>query len=412
MENFDQMLEKYAEVVVKVGLNLQPGQRLMIAAEMNTAPLVRAITAKAYQNGAPYVNVFWSDEDLTKIRFEHAPRDSFEEVTPWYYEGVLQDAKRGDAYLSVTGTDPDLLKPYDPELVGTAMKARAKYFKPAVNYISNGGVQWTVVCPPTPKWAAKVFPELSVEEAEKKLWEVFYGLCRLDNDNPAATWQAHLDDLHKRHEFLTKQQFESLHFHGPGTDLKIGMPENHIWKGGGSKTSGGVDFTANIPTEEVFCMPHKYKVDGTVTASKPLNHYGSLIENFSLTFKEGKVVDFKAEKGAEALQTILDADENSRYLGEVALVPHFSPISESGLIYYNTLYDENAACHVALGSAYRDNIEGGVDMSDEEADAAGVNESIMHVDFMIGSDKVDVDGITPDGREIPLLRAGRWAFDV
>ena len=190
MENFDQMLEKYAEVVVKVGLNLQPGQRLMIAAEMNTAPLVRAITAKAYQNGAPYVNVFWSDEDLTKIRFEHAPRDSFEEVTPWYYEGVLQDAKRGDAYLSVTGTDPDLLKPYDPELVGTAMKARAKYFKPAVNYISNGGVQWTVVCPPTPKWAAKVFPELSVEEAEKKLWEVFYGLCRLDNDNPAATWQA------------------------------------------------------------------------------------------------------------------------------------------------------------------------------------------------------------------------------
>ena len=412
MKNLDQLLEKYADVVVKVGLNLQPGQRLIIAAEMNTAPLVRAITAKAYQNGAPLVNVFWSDEELTKIRFENAPRDSFEEVTPWYFEGVLHDAKRGDAYLSVTGTDPDLLKLFDPELVSTSMKARAKLFKPAVNYITNGGVQWTVVCPPTPKWATKIFPDLSVEEAVDKLWGVFNKLCRLDNDDPTAAWEAHLDGLHKRHKFLTEQQFESLHFHGAGTDLKIGMPENHIWKGGGSKTAAGVDFTANIPTEEVFCMPHKYKVDGTVTASKPLNHNGSLIENFSLTFKAGKVVDFKAKKGEEALKSILDADENARYLGEVALVPHFSPISESGLIFYNTLYDENAACHVALGSAYRENIQGGVEMSDEEADAAGVNESIMHVDFMIGSDKVDVDGIAPDGGVVPLIKAGRWAFDV
>ena len=412
MENFEEMLEKYAEVIVKVGLNLQPGQRLTISAEMDTAPLVRAVVKQAYRNGAPLVNVFWTDEELTKIRFEHAPRDSFEEVTAWYFDGVLQDAKRGDAYLSITGTDPDLLKPYDPELVGTALKTRMKYFKPASQYITNGGVQWLVICPPTPKWAAKIFPELSTDAAVEKLWDVFYSLCRLDNDDPAATWRAHLNDLKKRHEFLSEKQFTSLRFQGPGTDLSVGMPENHIWKGGSGNTNSGVEFTANIPTEEVFCMPHKYKVNGTVAATKPLNHYGNLIENFSLTFKDGKVVDFNAEKGGEALQKMLETDENARYLGEVALVPHFSPISESGLIFFNTLYDENAACHLALGSAYRDNIEGGTEMKEEELDAHGVNNSLIHVDFMIGSAQVDVDGVAPDGSVIPLIKAGRWAFDV
>ena len=412
MENFDQMLEKYAEVIVKVGLNLQPGQRLFIAAEMKTAPLVRAVTQKAYQNGAPLVNVFWADEELTKIRYEYAPRDSFEEVIAWYFEGIMQDAKSGHAYLSVTGTDPDLLKPYDPELVAASLKARAKHFKPASEYISNGGTQWLVVCPPTPKWAAKVFPELSTADAEEKLWDVFNGLCRLDNDDPVATWRTHLDDLKKRHSFLTDKQFESLHFYGPGTDLTIGMPDKHVWKGGGSKTIGGVDFTANIPTEEVFCMPHKHKVNGIVSATKPLNYYGNLIENFSLTFKDGKVVDLKAEKGEDTLRKMIETDENASYLGEVALVPHFSPISESGLIFFNTLYDENAACHLALGSAYRENIQGGVEMKEDELDAHGVNDSLIHVDFMIGSDQVDIDGIAPDGSVLPLIRAGRWAFDV
>ena len=412
MENFDQMLEKYAEVIVKIGLNLQPGQRLFIAAELNTAPLVRAVTAKAYQNGAPLVNVLWTDEELTKIRFEYAPRDSFEEYTTWISEGVLKDAKRGDAYLSITGVDPDLLKGYDPELVGAALKTRAKHFKPASEFISNGGVQWTVVCPPTPKWAAKVFPELSIEAAEEKLWKTLFGLCRLDNDDPVSVWRAHLADLQKRHKFMTEKQFTSLHFRGPGTDLKIGMPDNHIWKGGSGATVDGVDFTANIPTEEVFCMPHKYKVDGAVSATKPLNYFGNLIENFSLTFKEGKVVNFKAEKGADALRKMLESDETSSYLGEVALVPHFSPISESGLIFFNTLYDENAACHLALGSAYRDNIQGGTEMNADELEAAGVNNSLIHVDFMIGSDQVDIDGIAPDGNVLPLIRAGRWAFDV
>ena len=406
------MLEKYAEVIAKVGLNLQEGQRLFIAAGLNTAPLVREVTAKAYENGAPLVTVFWDDEELKKIRHQYAPRDSFEEFPEWVARGILENAERGDAYLSVTGLDPDLLAGFDPELIALELKTRAKHYKPALNLISNGGVQWTVVCPPTPKWAEKIFPDLSEEEAEEKLWGVMEKLCRLDYDDPVTAWQQHLSDLSKRHDYLNKMQFETLHFRGPGTDLKVGMPKYHVWKGGSGKTQGGVDFTANLPTEEVFSVPHKDRVEGTVHSTKPLNYFGNLIEDFSLTFEKGRVVDFSAKKGEETLRKMLESDENAKQLGEVALVPYYSPISESGLIFFNTLYDENAACHLALGSAYRINIKDGVKMSDEELDAAGVNDSLIHVDFMIGSDKVDIDGITPDGSVIPLMRQGEWAFDV
>ena len=406
------MLEKYAEVIAKVGLNLQEGQRLFIAAGLNTAPLVREVTAKAYENGAPLVTVFWDDEELKKIRHQYAPRDSFEEFPEWVARGILENAERGDAYLSVTGLDPDLLAGFDPELIALELKTRAKHYKPALNLISNGGVQWTVVCPPTPKWAEKIFPDLSEEEAEEKLWGVMEKLCRLDYDDPVTAWQQHLSDLSKRHDYLNKMQFETLHFRGPGTDLKVGMPKYHVWKGGSGKTQGGVDFTANLPTEEVFSVPHKDRVEGTVHSTKPLNYFGNLIEDFSLTFEKGRVVDFSAKKGEETLRKMLESDENAKQLGEVALVPYYSPISESGLIFFNTLYDENAACHLALGSAYRINIKDGVKMSDEELDAAGVNDSLIHVDFMIGSDKVDIDGITPDGSVIPLLKKGAWAFEV
>ena len=412
MKNFEEKLEKYAELIVKVGLNLQPGQRLIIATGTNTMETARMIAKKAYQNGAPYVNVLWADEPLTKIRYEYAPRDSFEELPKWEFEGIYEDAKRGDAFLSMTTIDPDLLKDFDPEIVNTAIKTRTKYFKPASDYITNGGVQWNVVRAPTPEWATKIFPDLEKDAAVEKLWETLFKLCRLENDDPVAVWEAHLKDLEDRSAYLSAQQFETIHFHGNGTDLKVGMPDKHLWKGGRSHTNDGVIYLPNLPTEEVFCMPHKYKVNGTVQSSKPLNYFGNTIEDFSLTFKEGKVVDFKAAKGEDTLRNLLDSDEGARHLGEVALVPHYSPISESGLIFFNTLYDENAACHVALGSAYKENIEGGNNMDAEAADAAGVNESIIHVDFMIGSDKVDVDGIKPDGSLVPLIKAGRWAFDV
>ena len=406
------LLEKYAEEIVKVGLNLQEGQRLFISAGINTAPLVREVTAKAYQNGCPYVFVYWNDENLKKIRHEYAPRDSFEEFSKWLMEGVLKCAQRGDAYLSVTGTDPDLLAGYDPELIALELKTRAKYFRPAQELIVNGSVQWTVVCPPTPKWAAKIFPDNSIAEAEEKLWGVMEKLCRLNYDDPVSIWQKHLSDLGKRHTYLTEKGFETLHFYGAGTDLKVGMPKNHIWKGGGSKTLGGVDFSANLPTEEVFSAPHREKVDGVVRSTKPLNYYGNLIENFSLTFKNGCVVDFSAEKGEATLAKMIETDENANMLGEVALVPHRSPISESGLIFYNTLYDENAACHLAFGSAYRACVEGGIEMSAEELVEAGINDSLIHVDFMIGSSDVDIDGIDADGSITPIMRNGEWAFTV
>ncbi len=413
MENFEKTLEKYAEVIVKVGLNLQEGQRLHISADTNTAVLTKQVAAKAYQNGCPLVTVLWTDEDLRKIRHQYAPRDSFEEFPAWVTDGQLRDAKRGDAYLSVTGRDPELLAGQDPDLVALELKTIAKHFKPVSDYVTNGGNQWTVVCPPTPKWASKVFPDAgSPEKAEEKLWETLFKLCRLENDDPVAVWQNHLEDLERRRAYLTEKQFVTLHFHGAGTDLKVGMPDKRIWKGGRSETNSGAIYTPNIPTEEVFCMPHKYKVDGIVQASKPLNYHGNLIENFNLTFSKGRVVDFKAEHGEDALRKMLEADEGASYLGEVALVPHKSPISESGLIFFNTLYDENAACHVALGSAYKENIEGGNEMSAEEAEATGVNDSLIHVDFMIGSDQVDVDGITPDGSVIPLIKNGEWAFSA
>ncbi len=237
-------------------------------------------------------------------------------------------------------------------------------------------------------------------------------LCRLDYDDPVAIWREHLSSLQKRHHHLTEKQFDTIHFRGPGTDLKIGMPKNHLWAGGGDKTTNGVDFAPNIPTEEVFSMPHKDKVNGTVRATKPLNYFGNLIENFSLTFKDGYVVDFSAEKGEETLAKMLETDGNSRQLGEVAIVPHRSPISESGLIFFNTLYDENAACHLALGNAYPSTIKGGTEMSKEELAAAGANNSLIHVDFMIGSDEVDIDGIDAKGNITPIMRGGEWSFEV
>jgi len=411
-ENFEGMLSRYAEMIVKVGLNLQPGQRLFIATEMNTAPLVRKVTAKAYQNGSPLVTVIWDDEELKKIRHEYAPRDSFDEYPDWITRGILEGAQRGDAYLSITGTDPDLLNGYDPVLIAKELKARARHFKPASQLITTGGVQWTVICPPTPKWAAKIFPNISTAKAEERLWDVMFKLCRLENDDPVAAWSKHLDDLKKRSRYMTDKQFASIHFHGPGTDLRVGMPENHCWSGGGSKTQGGVDFTPNLPTEEIYSLPHKDKVDGTVRSTKPLNYFGNLIEDFSLNFSKGRVVDFQAKKGEETLRKMLESDQGAIMLGEVALVPHYSPISESGLIFYNTLYDENAACHLALGSAYKGNIQGGVEMSSEELAAAGVNESLIHVDFMIGSDEVEINGVTKDGTISPIMHAGEWAFDI
>lgn len=411
IENFDAKLEKYAELIVKVGLNVQEGQKVVVRAGHNTVKLVRKIARFAYQAGSPLVTIVWADEQINKIRHEFAPRDSFDQIAAWKYAGIAQEIREGAAYLQVSGADPELLSGVDPVAVATTRQTVSKHYRPIGELQGQSFTQWNLVCPPTPDWAKRVFPEISVEDAEEKLWETVFHLCRLDTEDPVATWKAHLADLKQRREYLTAKQYSALHFRAPGTDLEVGLPENHIWMGGGSKSANQTDYVANIPTEEVFCLPHRDKVNGTVASTKPLSYYGSMIENFSLTFKDGKVVELSAEKGEDVLREMVNTDEGASFLGEVALVTHGSPISQSNITFLNTLYDENASCHLALGRAYKFNLKGGPEMSNDEFFAAGGNNSNIHVDFMFGSGKMDVDGITADGNREPVMRGGEWAFD-
>jgi len=411
--NFEQKLKKYAELIVKVGLNLQPNQRLFIlAGPLDVAPLVRLVVAAAYQSGAPFVSVIWFDEQLTKIRYENAPRDSFEEYAGWTMESLLSGIERGDAYLQLFGTNPELLKGQDEDLIAISGKISSKHYKPISEHQSINSVQWAYVASPSPAWADRVFPDESPEDALAHLWDAVFTSCRIDQDDPVHAWEMHIAKLAKRKQQLSAKQYSALHFTAPGTDLKVGLPTGHIWEGGNDLTPEGISFVANLPTEEVYTMPHKDRVEGTVSSSKPLSYRGSLIENFTLTFKNGKVVEFSAEKGEENLRNMLETDDFASYLGEVALIPHQTPISQMGILFLDSLYDENTSNHLALGSAYRYTLEGGTKMTDEEFAKAGGNNSLIHVDFMFGSEKMDVDGILADGSSEPLMRAGEWAFGV
>ncbi|MFN2281923.1 MAG: aminopeptidase [Anaerolineales bacterium] len=406
-----EIIDKFADLALKVGLNLQPGQRLLIwVNQLELAPLARTIVSKAYQAGSPLVSVLWNDDEVLKARFEHAPRDSFDEYPAWKTEARLRSMQNGDAFIWMGGDPPDLLKGFDPNLVSTAAQAYARLISPVRDLIAKNAAQWLVICPPTMGWAQAVFPALSAVEAEARLWEAVARTCRLDTPQPDQSWKENLDGLQRRGEYLSQRQYQSLHFRAPGTDLEVGMPRGHIWIGGWDRTPDGVQFCPNIPTEEVFSMPHRERVNGTVRATMPLSYQGSLIEDFQLEFKNGKVVDFSAGSGQEALQGILETGPNALYLGEVALVPYSSPISQEGIVFLNTLYDENASCHLALGNAYRVNLEGGTEMTDEEFAAAGGNQSLVHVDFMFGSEEMDVDGLLPDGSSEPVMRKGEWAF--
>lgn len=410
--NFERKLEKYAELVVKVGLNVQPGQKLIVRAVTNTAPLVRAITAVAYQVGSPLVTVMWVDEQVNKIRHQYAPRDSFGEFAGWTFDGIAQEIKEGAAFLQVAGPDPELLKGMDPDVVSMSRSTLAKHRRPVGELQGQNAVQWTVVCPPTPDWAKLVFPDKDAEAALDLLWEKVFTLCRLDQDDPVIVWRQHVERLNKRREVLTQKKYTALHLRAPGTDLKLGLPTGHIWAGGGNTALNEFSFVANIPTEEVFTLPHKNQTEGTVASTKPLSYYGSMIENFSLTFSNGKVVEFSAEKGEDVLREMIETDDGAGFLGEIAFVPHQSPISQSNIVFLNSLYDENASCHLALGRAYKFNLEGGPTMSKVEFFAAGGNDSLIHVDFMFGSGELDVDGVFADGTVEPVMRAGEWAFDV
>lgn len=406
---FDRELDAYAELILKVGLNLQPGQRLLVRAPIEAAPLVRYVNSHAYDMGARLVETIYNDPRLQLIRFNHAPIDSFEEHTTWWVQAGLEYAEHGHAILSIVGSDPDLLRDVEPERISTVRRTEGRVGAPFSRLISADAINWCVVAYPATGWAAKVFPDMPPGDQQEALWQQIARSVRLDTADPLAAWQAHSDHLATRTAYLNDKQFYALRFTGPGTDLTIGLPLNHRWLGGTAPAANGITNIANMPTEEVFTAPHRKRVDGRVSATMPLNYSGNLIENFGLVFKEGRVVDLWAERGEPLLRSLVETDEGAARLGEVALVPHSSPISQTGTLFYNTLFDENAASHIALGRAYRNCIDGCEGLDDEDFAALGGNSSQTHVDFMIGSAAIDIDGILDDGTAEPLMRAGEWA---
>jgi aminopeptidase len=410
--DFDQALSNYAELIVHVGLNMRAGQRLVIQAPIQAAELVRLVTTSAYKTGVRLVDVLWQDDLINLARYQYAPRDSFEEFPIYLAKGLEEYARNGDAFLRIYAEDPDLLKDQDPNLIALAHKTLATYLKKYAEYEMSGYFNWCVVGMPIASWAAKVFPDLKEGERIEKLWDTIFDVCRVKQADPVAAWKKHILDLVARGDYLNRKAYSAVRFRSPGTDLTVGLPEGHLWISGQSTARNGIPFVANIPTEEVFTLPHKDRTEGVVTATRPLSIAGTLLENFSLTFEKGRVIKYSIANNEQTLRELIETDEGSHHLGEVSLVPNSSPISASGILFYNTLFDENAACHIALGKAYSPTLKGGEALSEEEFSAAGGNDSLYHVDFMIGSGETDVDGIRSDGQVEAVLRSGEWAFKV
>jgi aminopeptidase len=413
----EQLLPLYAEVTVKIGLNLQPGQRLLIlgpvangGASLDAAPLVRHVAAMAYAAGAPLVEVLWGDEPLQGVRFKCARRDTFKQFSAWLPGALVAHVEAGHAVLSIYANDPDHLKDEPPELVSMLQQTTARAVRPFREHLSRNQTNWCVVAAAAPAWAARVFPAAEPNQQLDRLWGAIARLCRLEHPDPVAAWETHLNELHTRTEQLNRKRYTALRYSAPGTALTIGLPDGHLWIGGRSSSAAGIAFAPNVPTEEVFTMPHKDRVDGTVRSTKPLSYGGTLIDGFSLRFAEGRVVEVRAEQGEAVLRTLIETDPGAARLGEVALVPQKSPIAQTGLLFYNTLFDENAASHVAIGAAYKFTLQRGEAMSDDEFERAGGNRSATHVDFMIGSAALDIDGVLGDGRVEPLMRCGDWAL--
>jgi len=405
---FDQSLDRLAEVAVRAGLGLAPGQELLMTATLDAVPLARRIAEHAYKAGASLVTTLFADEQSALLRFRYAPDASFDAAPSWLYEGMAQAFRRGAARLAITGNDPSLLSKEDPEKVSRVNRATSKAYRPALELITRHEINWTIVASATPAWAAAVFPGLPQEQALAKLWQAIFAASRADQTDPVAAWKTHDANLHVRADRLNQKRYSALHFRGPGTDLRVGLANDHLWLGGGTTAGNGRYCIPNIPTEEVFTTPHKDRVEGHVTSTKPLSHLGTMIEGISVRFEAGKVVEAHAARGEQVLQRMIETDEGARRLGEVALVPHSSPIASSGLLFMNTLFDENAACHIALGQAYSTCLKNGDSLTPEQLAERGANSSLIHVDWMIGSNRIDVDGVSAAGNLEPLMRAGEW----
>ncbi len=402
-------LDRLAEVAVRVGLRLREGQDLVITAPVSALPLVRRIACHAYKAGAGLVTPFLADDAIALARYENAPDLSFDRAADWLYEGMAKAYDRGAARLAIAADNPMLLSGQDAAKVSRANRANSKAYQPALEKIAGFDINWNIVSYPNPDWAALVFPDDPADVATRRLADAIFAASRVDGDDPVAAWEAHNAALRKRTQYLNGKGFYALQFTGPGTDLTIGLADGHEWHGGASTAKNGITCNPNIPTEEVFTTPHALRVDGHVASTKPLSHQGTLIENIAVRFEAGRVVEARATRGEEVLLKVLDTDEGSRRLGEVALVPNSSPISQSGLLFYNTLFDENAACHIALGQCYSKCFIDGAKLTPQEIAARGGNSSLIHIDWMIGSGQVDIDGVHADGRREPVMRRGEWA---
>lgn len=407
---FEAKLTKYAELAVKIGVNIQPNQYLYIAASIESAPFVQVVTKIAYEIGAKQVFVDYTDDQITRTRYELAPADSFDFFPPWKVQEREWLAEEGAAFMSIVSQSPDLLSGIDSKRIASFQKASGTALNKYRQYVQSDKISWTVIAAPSKQWARKVFPELPEEKQVEALWDAIFKATRADLDNPVEAWAQHNDNLHEKVDYLNNKNYAKLHYTAPGTDLTIELPKGHLWCGAGSINEKGEEFMANMPTEEVFTVPHKDGVNGYVSSTKPLSYGGNIIDNFKLTFENGRIVQVEAAQGEEVLKNLVATDEGSHYLGEVALVPYHSPISQSNILFYNTLFDENASNHLAIGSAYAFCIEGGKSMSSDELKAHGLNESITHVDFMIGSEQMNIDGVTADGQSEPVFRNGNWAF--
>jgi aminopeptidase len=404
----EQKLDLLAEVAVRVGLGLRAGQELVMTASLDALPLARRITGQAYRAGASLVTTLYADDTATLMRYHFAPDESFDHAAGWLYDGMGAAFKSGAARLAIAGGNPSLLSNEDGEKVGRANRAVSMAYRPALELITRHAINWTIVASATPAWAAAMFPDDAPDVALAKVWEAIFQTTRINNDDPVAAWKAHDAGLQSRAARLNEKRYSALRYRGPGTDFMLGLADDHLWLGGGTTAGNGLYCIPNMPTEEVFTTPHKDRADGTVTATKPLSHQGTMIEGIQVRFEKGRIVEARATRGQEVLQRLIDTDDGARRLGEVALVPHSSPIAASGMLFFNTLFDENAASHIALGQSYSSCLRDGDKLTPEQLAAKGANDSIIHVDWMIGSGELDIDGISASDVAEPLMRQGEW----
>lgn len=410
LPNFEILLEKYAHLIAKVGVNVQKEETVVVYASVEQAQLARLVTKEAYRLGAAEVIVQWNDDEIQRDFLTHAADDRINQVPTYKVDEANAFAEKRVTRISIVSQDPDALLGVNTQRVATYQAARGKALQAVMEATQSNKLRWTVVAASSPAWAKKVFPELtSSDEQVDRLWDEIFKTTRIYTEDPIKAWQEHDAAMRQQAERLNQEQFSALHYTAPGTDLVIGLPENHVWEGAGSFAADGNEFMANMPTEEVFTAPDRNRVDGYITSTKPLSYAGTTLNDMKFTFKDGKVVEFSAKDGTDVLASLLAIDEGAKHLGEVALVPDPSPISQSGITFFNTLFDENASNHLALGAAYPFSVEGGTEMTKDELAAAGLNSSQTHVDFMVGSAQMTIDGIRKDGSKVPIFRNGDWA---